>query len=240
MTAALLRTSPMRNSVNSRTPGDRFPSELKLARPITRYTYIAAESTEDIPTRTSASRGNSPTDETVGRGGGSCRQQSRTVPHRRPADLPAADRGQILPVSEPALPDRPPAAPGPAGSPGRPEHRPCSTNCCAVPAAGRRGPRPRTRRGRQGRWRLVPPAVADVFAAHIDQLRAHVLHKEPAGELGPTGAVARHSGPRLLVRDTFLTTHLGGPRRARRRRTPGRGPAARRVGRTGRHRCTAW
>ncbi|MFJ6084484.1 B12-binding domain-containing radical SAM protein [Streptomyces sp. NPDC092369] len=48
-------------------------------------------------------------------------------------------------------------------------------------------------------------AVADVFAAHIGELRAHVLHKESAGELGPDRAV-RLAGLalELLVRDTFL------------------------------------
>jgi hypothetical protein len=48
-------------------------------------------------------------------------------------------------------------------------------------------------------------AVADVFAAHIGDLRAQVLHKEPAGELGPDRAV-RLAGLalELLVRDTLL------------------------------------
>ncbi|MEU6224618.1 radical SAM protein [Streptomyces sp. NPDC047042] len=49
-------------------------------------------------------------------------------------------------------------------------------------------------------------AVADVFAAHIGELRAHVLHKESAGELGPDRAVRLATlGLELLVRDTFLT-----------------------------------
>ncbi|MFC9841988.1 B12-binding domain-containing radical SAM protein [Streptomyces sp. NPDC060223] len=48
-------------------------------------------------------------------------------------------------------------------------------------------------------------AVADVFAAHIGELRAHVLHKEPAGELGPDRAVRLATlALELLVRDTFL------------------------------------
>ncbi|MEW1644147.1 radical SAM protein [Streptomyces sp. NPDC091219] len=48
-------------------------------------------------------------------------------------------------------------------------------------------------------------AVADVFAAHIGDLRAHVLRKEPVGELGADRAV-RLAGLalELLVRDTFL------------------------------------
>ncbi|MGI5451665.1 B12-binding domain-containing radical SAM protein [Streptomyces sp. CA-249302] len=48
-------------------------------------------------------------------------------------------------------------------------------------------------------------AVADVFATHIDGLRAHVLHKESAGELGPDRAVRLATlALELLVRDTFL------------------------------------
>ncbi|MEW2114161.1 radical SAM protein [Streptomyces sp. NPDC005474] len=48
-------------------------------------------------------------------------------------------------------------------------------------------------------------AVADVFAAHIGELRAHVLHKESAGELGPHRAVRLATlALELLVRDTFL------------------------------------
>ncbi|WP_329280702.1 B12-binding domain-containing radical SAM protein [Streptomyces sp. NBC_01451] len=48
-------------------------------------------------------------------------------------------------------------------------------------------------------------AVADVFAGHIGELRAHVLHKESAGELGPDRAVRLATlALELLVRDTFL------------------------------------
>ncbi|ELP69800.1 B12-binding domain-containing radical SAM protein [Streptomyces turgidiscabies] len=48
-------------------------------------------------------------------------------------------------------------------------------------------------------------AVADVFAAHIGELRAHVLHKESVGELGPHRAVRLATlALELLVRDTFL------------------------------------
>jgi len=48
-------------------------------------------------------------------------------------------------------------------------------------------------------------AVADVFAAHIGDLRSHVLHKESAGELGPDRAVQLATlALELLVRDTFL------------------------------------
>ena len=48
--------------------------------------------------------------------------------------------------------------------------------------------------------------MADVFAAHIGELRAHVLDKAPAGELGPDRAVRLATlALELLVRDTFLT-----------------------------------
>ncbi|MFG1690227.1 B12-binding domain-containing radical SAM protein [Nonomuraea sp. NPDC049269] len=48
-------------------------------------------------------------------------------------------------------------------------------------------------------------AMADVVAGHIDELRAHVLRKEPPGELGPARAVRlAHHAIELLVRDTFL------------------------------------
>ncbi|MFJ9898148.1 B12-binding domain-containing radical SAM protein [Streptomyces sp. NPDC091280] len=48
-------------------------------------------------------------------------------------------------------------------------------------------------------------AVADVFAAHIGELRAHVLRKEPAGELGPDRAVRLATlALELLVRDSLL------------------------------------
>lgn len=48
-------------------------------------------------------------------------------------------------------------------------------------------------------------AVADVFTTHIDGVRAHVLHKESAGELGPDRAVRLATlALELLVRDSFL------------------------------------
>ncbi|WP_433514315.1 B12-binding domain-containing radical SAM protein [Nonomuraea sp. CA-143628] len=48
-------------------------------------------------------------------------------------------------------------------------------------------------------------AMADVVARYVDELRAHVLRKEPAGELGPARAVRlAHHAIELLVRDTFL------------------------------------
>ncbi|MEU1275515.1 radical SAM protein [Streptomyces sp. NPDC005799] len=49
-------------------------------------------------------------------------------------------------------------------------------------------------------------AVADVFTTHIDGVRAHVLHKESAGELGPDRAVRLATlALELLARDSFLT-----------------------------------
>ncbi|MEU8140618.1 radical SAM protein [Nonomuraea sp. NPDC048901] len=48
-------------------------------------------------------------------------------------------------------------------------------------------------------------AMADVVARYVDELRAHVLRKEPTGELGPARAVRlAHHAIELLVRDTFL------------------------------------
>ncbi|MBT2226599.1 radical SAM protein [Nonomuraea sp. NEAU-A123] len=48
-------------------------------------------------------------------------------------------------------------------------------------------------------------AMADVVAGYVDELRAHVLRKEPPGELGPARAVRlAHHAIELLVRDTFL------------------------------------
>ena len=49
-------------------------------------------------------------------------------------------------------------------------------------------------------------AMAEVFAEHIDQVSAHVMAKEPPGELGAFRSflLAGHA-IELLVRDTFLT-----------------------------------
>ncbi|MEV0387414.1 B12-binding domain-containing radical SAM protein [Nonomuraea sp. NPDC050643] len=49
-------------------------------------------------------------------------------------------------------------------------------------------------------------AMAEAVARHLGELRAHVLRKEPAGELGPARAVRlAHHAIELLVRDSFLT-----------------------------------
>lgn len=167
--------------------------------------------------------------------GRAVQQVGGPYPHRRPVDLPAADRGQVLPVSEPALPDRPLAPPGSAGAPGRLEHRRASRAAAPSRSAGRRGPCPGHGRRRYGRERLVPPSGGR---------RVRRAHRRPACPRPAQGAgrragprprgPARRPGPRTPGPRHPLGADVGEPRPARRCRTPGRGPAAGRVRRTGR------
>ncbi|MGW0803430.1 B12-binding domain-containing radical SAM protein [Nonomuraea sp. NPDC002799] len=75
-----------------------------------------------------------------------------------------------------------------------------------VPAGGDvRGGDVRGGRADAGAGAWYREAMADAVARHAGELRAHVLRKEPPGELGPVRAVRlAHHGIELLVRDTFL------------------------------------